>query len=317
MLEVLSKLLADLTPKDILAVLFGTIGAATLLLNSKFRNRLVRTFFLSTESEPGAQEGASAKEISELRAAIQSLQEQVNKPLSEESAAALRRQLDVELYSHVPDIVQKHLERLRKNEDALVQHFDKSAEDAAVAHLKGIPFSDLISSVIYRESWEAKTEGKERFVKLMDGQLNSANATRIAMMNLFVFFSISLLALFLFAPSSLSDKTSLSILGVYVSLSAFIIYIYRASNARSAALLSIREDEKKLFDVFLFLTSFKKTSTFTNNDVELIKLLLVNRFEREKGADHPYEVILKGVTNSNVLVRGGKVSAAKAQKGET
>ena len=135
------------------------------------------------------------------------------------------------------------------------------------------------------------------------------------MMNLFVFFNLSLLALFVATPERFTDRSSLTVLGVYVSLSAFIIYIYRASNARSASLLAIKEDEKKLASVFDFLETFKKGGAFTNNEVELIRLLLINRVEREKGADHPYEVILKGVTNSTVLLKGGKVSTVPS-KGE-
>ena len=81
-------------------------------------------------------------------------------------------------------------------------------------------------------------------------------------------------------------------------------------------MLAIKEDEKKLSDVFDFLSAFKKTPTFTNNEVEIIRALLVNRVEREKGAEHPYEVVLKGVSNSNVLLRGGKITPGSARKSE-
>lgn len=301
--------------RDLLTPIAVATAIAFIFLNSTVRKRLVKSFFLSSDNESSSNDRSNA-ELEALRTELADLKTRVDRPLSSEAAKALKDKLDLELFSYVPDLVKKHLEGLSKNDDDVVRHFEKAAEAAAYNHLKGIPFTELVSHAIYREAWDERQKRVERFAQVVEHQLASANSTRMVMMNLFVVFNLGLLLTFVLYSNLITDKVSVSIFGVYVSLSAFIIYIYRASNARSASLLSVKEDEKKLFDVFLFLTTFKKGNTFTNNEVELVRQLLINRLERERGADHPYEVILKGVTNSNVLVRGGKVATTKAAKGE-
>jgi hypothetical protein len=90
-------------------------------------------------------------------------------------------------------------------------------------------------------------------------------------------------------------------------LAAFIVYIYRTSNFRSSVLLALREDAKKYFDAEDYIRRLKPGASPTDRDVEVLKLLLLNRAEREKMADHPYELVLKGVTNSNIQFKGGKI----------
>lgn len=301
--------LRDLLP--MLSAIATTIGVVTIILNRPFRQSIARAFFVSSDSDMPRDE---AKKIDDLQKEIELLRARLDAPVSAEATESIRKSLDLQLYSHIPEIVQKHLDRLSKDNDEIVNHFESEARSAAVNHLKSLPFGDLIDSAIYREAWQARTERSEAFLKLLEQQLASANATRMVMMNLFVLFNLLLLVFFVFSPGNYTEKGSLTVLGVYVSLSAFIIYIYRASNARSASLLSIKEDDKKLYDVSIFLNRFKKGNTFSNNEVELIKALLVNRLERERGADHPYEVILKGITNSNVLVRGGKIAEKKLRE---
>ena len=74
--------------------------------------------------------------------------------------------------------------------------------------------------------------------------------------------------------------------------------------------MALREDAKKYFDADEYIQRLKEGSSPTERDVEMVKLLLLNHAEREKQADHPYEVVLKGVTNSNIQLKGGKISSA-------
>ncbi|WP_236492237.1 hypothetical protein, partial [Pseudomonas sp. PA-5-4A] len=119
----------------------------------------------------------------------------------------------------------------------------------------------------------------------------------------------------IFASATLTDKAVTGIIGLYISLAAFIVYIYRTSNFRSSVLLALREDAKKYFDADDYIKRLKAGASPSDRDVEVLKLLLLNRAEREKMADHPYELVLKGVSNSNIQLKGGKmISSAKNEK---
>lgn len=299
---------------DLAAPLLVTLAIAYLFINSNSRRKLLRAFFLTSEGD-FQQKSKDSEEIQRLSAELEEIRAIVDRPLSDDASADLRSRIDADIRANIPDIVKHHLQELKRNDSDILKHFQEVAATSAIDHLKKLPFTDLIAHAIYRESWETRRRSVDAFSTLLDQQLSAANSTRTIMMNLFVLINISLMATFFLNSGQISEKVSISILGVYISLSAFIIYIYRASNARSASLLSIKEDDKKLYDAFLFLTNFKKGVAFSNNEVDLVKSILINRFERERGGDHPYEVILKGVTNSNVLVRGGKVTSPKGTKG--
>jgi hypothetical protein len=145
--------------------------------------------------------------------------------------------------------------------------------------------------------------------------MRSAGRLKTVMINLFVLFNIGVLLIYFFAGEALSDRAVTAIIGLYVSLAAFIVYIYRTSNFRSSVLLALHEDGKKYYDADEYLKRLKPGASPTDRDVEVLKLLLLNRSEREKMADHPYELILKGVTNSNIQLKGGKmISSAKGEK---
>lgn len=146
-------------------------------------------------------------------------------------------------------------------------------------------------------------------------QMQSAGRLKTVMINLFVMFNIGVLCIYIFGSSTLTDRAVTAIIGLYVSLAAFIVYIYRTSNFRSSVLLALHEDAKKYFDAEDYIKRLKPGASPTDRDVEVLKLLLLNRAEREKMADHPYELILKGVSNSNIQLKGGKmVSTSKIEK---
>lgn len=272
--------------------------------------RLVEQLFVIAKEEREtprlADEVAALKEqVEELRAGTQ---------VSSTNPADVSGYLESATISlRIQEAVDKKLRGLSESGDAVVRHLEAQVREAVIAELSQRPLPELTTAQTQLSSQSNRAANAKEFGVLLARQLASANNTRAVMMNLFVLFNVALLLLFVLTPERFTDKSSLTVLGVYVSLSAFIIYIYRASNARSASLLAIKEDEKKLSSVFDFLETFKKSGAFTNNEVDLIRLILVNRVEREKGADHPYEVILKGVTNSTVLLKGGKVSSSAAK----
>ncbi len=292
----------------------GVVSAFAAMFFRPFRQLMQQLFVVIGDDRETKK---TAEELEKLKALVLRLQSDSSSTISEALREDLKHALNANASFQIQDIVDRHLKSLAERGDPVVRHYQTEVRESVQQILKETPVPEQVREALKIEDSERRRKHSDDFDRLIERQLNSANNTRAVMMNLFVAFNLTLLVVFAFMPERFSDRSSITILGVYVSLSAFIIYIYRASNARSASLLAIKEDEKKLTDVFDFLFAFKKSPTFTNNEVEIIRALLVNRVEREKGAEHPYEVVLKGVTNSNVLLKGGKVTPTNSRKSET
>jgi hypothetical protein len=128
------------------------------------------------------------------------------------------------------------------------------------------------------------------------------------MINLFVIVNFGLIGLYVFKGAELSQYGALSLSGLYVSLAGFIIYIFRASNARTSVLLAIKEDLKKQNTAMEYVESIGNSRTLSQNDIDLIRMLMTNHSEREKKVDHPYEMVFKGISGSNIQFKGGKMA---------
>lgn len=300
--------------KEIFPLLVGVFMATVVLMLPPFRKMLGR-FFVVLDDDRETRK--LAEELEQVRAALEQVKAEVSDAGAEAIRDGMRHTLSANVYIQIQEMVEQHLKDLSERGDTVVRHLESEARDTVRTYLRNTEIPELVREKLKIDDFDRRKEHSKEFEHLIDRQLSSANNTRAVMMNLFVAFNLILLIVFALMPERFSDRSSITILGVYVSLSAFIIYIYRASNARSASLLAIKEDEQKLSNVFDFLSAFKRSPTFSNNEVELIRALLVNRIEREKGAEHPYEVVLKGVANSNVLIRGGKVAASAVKKSDT
>ena len=169
---------------------------------------------------------------------------------------------------------------------------------------------ELRHQLSYASQQEA---AQEDFEIAMDTELRSAKSIKKNMLNFFIGFNFILIASFAiqssFSQKDLSASAYQGITALYISLAVFIVYVYRAANARVLILLAGKEDTKRVFNAERYLSSRPKSLT-SERDVEVLKLLLTNRMERERGSEHPYELVLKGITNSNVLVKGGKVTTS-------
>lgn len=156
---------------------------------------------------------------------------------------------------------------------------------------------------------ETRWGQQKRLDTVLSEQLASASSIRRAMLNLFILVNFILIAsIILRAEDVLSNKEI--ILGLYVSFSTFIVYVYRSSNARALILMAGIEDNKRYHDADKYLHLIGRRGP-NDRDIEALKILLINRMEREKNSEHPYELVLKGISNSNILMKGGKVSATE------
>jgi hypothetical protein len=175
-----------------------------------------------------------------------------------------------------------------------------SVEDAAQIYQR---LSDLQDRIDERTALRVTTEQ----------QLASTSSLKSRMISLFVAFNFGVILALIFSPTAITAGKEL-ILGLYISLATFIVYVYRASNARALVLLAIKEDLKRYHDAEKYLSNLRPKAAPSERDIDILKLLMINRSEREKHSEHPYELALKGITNSTILLKGGKVANVSPRK---
>jgi hypothetical protein len=247
-------------------------------------------------------------QISQLRKASE------NKNI-ESQRKAIESELELQLTKNFPALVKEKLAKLKELDTSIDSDIRIAVEAEVIKFLNSHEPSKLLED---RREQLRTSERKDRgsiLEKTIQEQMQSVGRLKAVMINLFVLVNIGILLIYIFAGSTLTSQAVSGIVGLYVSLAAFIVYIYRTSNFRSSVLLALREDAKKYYDADDYIRRLKPGASPSERDIEVLKLLLLNRTEREKMAHHPYELILKGVNNSNIQLKGGKmISASKTEK---
>jgi hypothetical protein len=193
--------------------------------------------------------------------------------------------------------------------DILLQLLLYQLADSAQDPATEIPIKELMAMRTSALENETKWRQKSQFDTVLAQHLGSAASIRRAMLNLFVLVNIILVSSIIFRSADVLSNKEI-ILGLYVSFATFIVYVYRSSNARALILLAGVEDNKRYHDADKYLEFVGKRGP-NERDIEALKILLVNRMEREKNAEHPYELVMKGISNSNILMKGGKIASVQ------
>lgn len=174
-----------------------------------------------------------------------------------------------------------------------------------------LPLESLLELKREVEQEKEIVKARSDLIFAADQEMESATKIKRYMLNLFILFNLGLMLNFALYNLALQKElpaiTQQVILGLYVSMAAFIVYVYRACNARVLILLAVQEDAKRYFDALHYLSSRPAGTPTTKSDIAVLKLLLINRSERERATNHPYELVIKGVRNSAILLKGGKV----------
>lgn len=177
----------------------------------------------------------------------------------------------------------------------------------------------LISSFLYlngkkdEETKKRKRENEKNNREInnyLEEEYVSAKKTRSVFINLFFISTVSMIVGFLWIKSI--DLETRVIAGLlYFGLSLFVLFIIRACYSRTAVILSILEDQNKRNDLSLFFSKYKKNKDLNDNDIELIKELRTSRSERERTVKHPYEIILKNISQSNLEIDDKKIKVER------
>lgn len=269
---------------------------ATRKLFPSFFNKLTLGFF----TEP-SDEMAVAKQLALLRhevgtvrlALLQASADRDPDDDREKTSPPLNR--DTKIKTGPVDII-------GQLDNAILAKLDHSGESLSIAELSKLrrTFTDE------QDKATAKSDLNVMIELLMDNAVRSR--TRV-----FTLFAGVNMWLVVLAASTLVVKVEVTppllqaIFGLYVSMAVFLVYVYRNSSSRISVLLALKEDQNHQHEAASYLARLRPNATLSERDVEALKLILVNHAERENGNDHPYELVLKGITNSTVMLKGGKV----------
>lgn len=309
--DLADALLIILQQKPISLVLIGSlyIVALTFMAKTPIGKRFLRIInsLFYTESDTNSSSNIKRR-LAELEENVALLQKSLTDKNLESRRDAILAEVENQLTRELPTLVQSKIEDIKAIDHSIDSSIREAVDSTVTSYLSKHTPSDIVKSRIEHARLTERTDRANLLENTIEEQMRSAGRLKAVMINLFVVFNIGILLIYLFTAQSLTDKAITAIIGLYVSLAAFIVYIYRTSNFRSSVLLALREDAKKYFDADDYIRRLKPGASPTERDIEVLKLLMLNRAEREKMASHPYELVLKGVTNSNIQFKGGKIT---------
>lgn len=300
-------------------LLFVFISILLFIFNKSYRHMLMEKMVAIiggiTYSESTRENNTLYKRVSILENELQKTKKELELNNIKDKSELIEQAVENYIENNIKNIVSNKVKELKVNDEILFQEIELITKKEVENFLKLTDMDSISKNIQYYHSMQRKRIDEKMLDDISIEQLKNSGKMKTVMINLFVFFNLGILMIYLFgSPSRLTSDVMLGILGLYISLAAFIIYIYRASNSRSSVVMAIREDSKKYYDVLDYLTKFKSDGNISEHDVDIIRMLTTSRSEREKNTEHPYEMIFKSVANSNIQFKGGKMSIAKGNK---
>jgi ABC-type multidrug transport system fused ATPase/permease subunit len=254
-----------------------------------------------------------AKRLKDLEKETKKIQSELTDKLFKNTREKIDSEVNSYLDSNLDDLTERKLDDNGVLEKRLVKSFESKILNQLESYLGSIDIKDIAALKNKAEIDSRKKSADEHLIQTLEQERRSAGLLKSVMINLFVMVNLGLFLLYLLTGSELNQYAAISLSGLYISLAAFIIYIFRASNARTSVLLAIKEDMGKQLTAYEYASNAKENNSLSGNDIEYLRMLLSNHAEREKGTSHPYEVILKGISGSNIQFKGGKMSMGKSE----
>lgn len=235
----------------------------------------------------------------------------------EEKIAAKLNEKDIN--EKIEEYVKLHLQK--QAESVVVKRTTSISGEKIIRDLIGEKFDTLVkeyindennySKIIHLERIKQQNKSFENLNNIINNQYSSAQSTKKAITNIFILGNICLLTFYFFFIRDLDEKLILTMSLTHIGLSAFMIYIIKTSNNRISSLMAVSEDTKKTHDFYLVIEMLNKQEAINEHSVAALKILMTNHSEREKQTLHPYEMAFKGINNSSIQFKGGKVEFEK------
>lgn len=286
------------------SILVTIITAVIAVFMLDFVKRRKRLFY---SEEPRDEEEIKVR-ISLLQNEIQKLKSDISSGVLQNAKELIDREVSEYLENNIERLTEQKLKDTKAIEKEIFREMEKRVIGQIDKFLESKSDKDFAQTKKENDLILKRTKAEEELKQTVEQERRSAGLLKSVMINLFVLANIGLFVMYLVSAQELSNYAVLSISGLYVSLAGFIIYIFKASNSRTSVLLAIQEDLKKQNVAMEYIESLNGKRVLCESDIDLIKMIMVNHSEREKKASHPYEMVFKGVSGSNIQFKGGKMT---------
>lgn len=303
--------LDNLVPGMFVGIIF-TIMLIFLLSRPPYRTvfgRFLRLFFYD---ESNASTRDVKEMLFEMEDRFKKLEDDFLKKTFKDKEGLISKNIDRFVDNNLDSLIKIKLKDTSILENSVVGNLNDTVKEEFKKYVSELDISTILKEKYESLKIERLTTAISQLEKTIEQERSGSGRLKTIMINLFVIFNIGIIITYITWGSHISDNAIYAISGLYLSLATFIFYIIRTSHFRTGVLLSITEDNKKHLDVLEFLNK-RADKNISEQDVELMKLFLINRAEREHKANHPYEVILKGVSGSNIQFKGGKMSLGQSK----
>ncbi|END3385980.1 hypothetical protein ABL118_004632 [Vibrio alginolyticus] len=291
---------AELVPMFILLVMLVSRALREDVL------KVFRLFFYRDEnSSTGTQ---SVDRLSKLEKQIKELERGIAKGALDQKSALIEKEVSSYIDENLKNVVGKKIQDTELIKDTVLQNLHDDVRNEIQTLIKDRELIEVERTASFQEENRLKIRSHNSLIDTLEKEARNASMLKMVMINLFVVSTLAFLIFNIFNETQLPQNSYFLILGVYFSLGAFMLYIIRTSHFRSSVLLAIKEDERNHQNAIEYLQKIKGSAELTEHDVDIIRLIMTNRAEREHKANHPYEVILKGVSGTNIQFKGGKMS---------
>lgn len=263
--------------------------------------KLIRQFILIDEVKSSNISKENLRLVKELYADNQELKHEVNwlkKTIIEGNFSnkfdEVRERILNDIQKEVADLAleqaKQEVENSKTISDKLIT--DK-VEEIIKEEIEKFDLTAHFEDLRKKSAYEEKINREQDLDRFVDMQLRSGGMLRTVFINLFIIVNISIITFLFIQPGTGFTKEILTFISaLYLSLSLFIVYIYRSSNLRAKALMALKEDSKKYYDAIYYLDSFGQNDHLKGDHQNIIKSILINRLENETIASHPYEKIV-------------------------
>lgn len=334
MIDIIGGFLAK--PESLLSVISALSGVVifftTIFLMRKLKKSDV--FFINSDSSSNLHAKETFKEIEDLEALIRTKVDVSVIELSEEierirdkmsimESLYIDDGIKIKMEGEINSILDAYIENKLINDEKINDRLDSLYDEKIREKLDDqLLHNEKLAALEDERLSRIKFDSKLKYDDLLQIEYENSLRTKGVVLNLFIIINIGMLlmALMLTASTIITSfsfkmtfpkELMLTLSGLYVGFSAFIIYVIRFSNARILTVISLREDVAKESITTSYLAALTKKSDVNENDVAIMRTLMINRAQREQKVSHPYEIILQGVSGSNIQFKGGRLQVSK------
>ena len=252
--------------------------------------------------------------VKEIQYQIDSIEEKLTKNILKNKDNLIHATLEKYIENNLTKIIEKNINDPKKLKSIILDNLKSDIEKNTTKYLDNTSLEKIQNSILVHENMKRKNESYSSLESTLNKESNSASMLKTVMINLFVIATFAFIGFNIFKGTEVNSSTYIPILGLYFSLGAFMLYIIRTSHFRTSVLLAIKEDERNYYNFEEYTSKFKSKGEFTEHDVDILRMIMTNRSEREQKANHPYEVILKNISGSSIQFQGGKIAVGSQKE---